>query len=204
MLDPKNPWRRKTRKVVFDGPWMQVRDDRVVRADGSSGPYSWVHFKNVAVAILALDEKERAILVGQWRYTLDAYSWEIPAGGCPADAGETIEDTAQRELREETGLQAGRWELLGRGHLSNSITDEATAMFLATDLEPVASGANPEPTEELALRWVTLSELDALIDRGEITDGLTLTTVLRFKLRRGGESAPGGRRRGTDSPTAPR
>lgn len=164
---------------------MQVRDERVVRPDGNEGAYAYVHFKNVAVGVLPLTEAGEAILVGQWRYTLEAYSWEIPAGGCLIESGESPLDTARRELAEETGMAAEEIVDLGRGHLSNSISDEVSAMFLARGLTPIPEGPRPEPTEELAVRRFPFAELLAMIHRGEITDALTLTTVLRYQLRSG-------------------
>ena len=113
-----------------------------------------MHLRNAAVGVVVLDEAERVLLVGQHRYTLDAYSWEIPEGGVPFD--EDLLDGAKRELREETGFEAAEWRLLFRFSMSNSVTDEVGAIFLATGLTP--GEATPEPSEDLAVRWVTLDE----------------------------------------------
>src|ERR687890_1606450 len=113
----KNPWRKISSREVYENPWIRVREDEVLRPDGEPGIYGVVHFKNVAVGVLAV-EGDELYLVGQYRYTLDRYSWEIPEGGCPE--GEEPLDAARRELEEETGLRARCWEKLGEAHLSNS------------------------------------------------------------------------------------
>ncbi len=107
--ETKNPWLSVSSKRVYDNPWITVREDRVVRPDGESGIYGVVHYKNIAVGILAIEE-DHVYLVGQYRYPLKSYSWEIPEGGCPE--GEEPLRAAQRELREETGLEAARWQML--------------------------------------------------------------------------------------------
>jgi len=173
------PWRRRTRITAYENPWIEVRHDEVDRPDGSPGIYGVVHFRNAAVGVLAVDDEGRILLVGQHRYPLDAYSWEIPEGGAPV--GEDPLDGARRELAEETGYEAATWSELARFSLSNSITDERGVVYLATGLR--AGTATPEPTEDLALRWATLDELLAGIDRGEIHDILTIAGVTRYALR---------------------
>src|SRR5918998_3074540 len=112
-----NPWLTVSSRRVYDNPWITIREDQVIRPDGEPGIYGVVHFKNIAVGVLAV-EGEFVYLVGQYRYPLDSYSWEIPEGGCPE--GEDPLDAARRELEEETGLRARRWEKMGEAHLSNS------------------------------------------------------------------------------------
>ena len=114
--------------------WIAVREDQVLRPDGQPGIYGVVHFKNRAVGVLPVEDDGRVWLVGQYRYPLDRYSWEIPEGGGPE--GEAPEEAARRELREETGLVAGRLELLAMLHLSNSVSDELAYLFRATGLTP--------------------------------------------------------------------
>src|SRR5205823_3716682 len=145
-----NPWARTSRTSVYRNPWIEVFHDEVVRPDGRPGIYGVVHFRNRAVGAVVLDDRDRILLVGQYRYTLDSYSWEIPEGGAPF--GEDPLRAAQRELLEETGFTAANWIEIARAHLSNSVSDEIALIYLATELR--AGESNPEPTERLQVRWV--------------------------------------------------
>ncbi len=158
--------------------------DEVDRPDGSPGIYGVVHFLNAAVGVVAVDDAGRLLLVGQHRYALDEYSWEIPEGGVAPD--EPLEAGARRELREETGYEADAWRQLCRLSLSNSVTDERGALFLASGLRP--GDASPDPTEELSVRWATLEEALAEIASGAIHDLLTIAGVSLYaaEARRGG------------------
>jgi 8-oxo-dGTP pyrophosphatase MutT (NUDIX family) len=176
------PWRRLTRRSAYTNPWLEVLHDEVLRPDGSPGIYGVVHLRNAAVGVVALDEDDRVLLVGQYRYTLDEYSWEIPEGGVPFD--EELVEGARRELREETGFGAAELRLLFRFSMSNSVTDEVGAIFVATGLTPGEPA--PEPSEELALRWVTLDEAIAMIDAGELTDVMSVAALSRIALDRAG------------------
>ena len=174
------PWTRLTRRSAYANPWLEVLHDDVLRPDGSTGIYGVVHLRNAAVGVVVLDDDDRVLLVGQYRYTLDEYSWEIPEGGVPFD--EDLVDGARRELREETGFEAAEWRLLFRFALSNSVTDEVGAIFLATGLTP--GEATPEPSEEIAVRWVALDAALAMIDSGELTDLMSVAGLLRVALER--------------------
>ena len=172
------PWRRRTRRVVYENPWIEVRHDEVDRPDGSDGIYGVIHFRNAAIGVVAVGDDGRLLLVGQHRYPLDRYSWEIPEGGAPL--GESPEAGARRELAEETGYEAGNVRELFAFSLSNSVTDEVGVIYLATGLR--AGTASPDPTEDLALRWATLEEVIAEIDAGEIQDLMTIAGVARYAL----------------------
>lgn len=182
--EPAGPWRRHTRRVAYDNAWIQVLHDEVTRPDGTPGIYGVVHFRNRAVGVVAIDDQDRVVLVGQHRYSLDRYSWEIPEGGVPFDEDALV--GAQRELREETGLDAKDWHEIGRMELSNSVTDEIGLVYLATGLtqgEPA-----PEATEDLRLRWVPFAEAMAMLDQGELPDALTqlaLERVARLRASAG-------------------
>lgn len=187
MSDPRrNPWTRRTRRLVYDNPWIRVHHDDVTRPDGAPGIYGVVHFHHRAVGVIAIDGEGRVLLVGQYRYTLGRYSWELPEGGVPD--GESLLEGARRELAEETGFAAGEWRELVRLATSNSVTDEEGALFVATGL--AAGPPDPEGTEELETRWVPLADAVAMIDRGEITDAMTQVGLLRVALERTG-SPPG-------------
>jgi 8-oxo-dGTP pyrophosphatase MutT (NUDIX family) len=176
--ESRNPWQPVGVDVRYENPWIRVEHHDVIRPDGGAGIYGVVRFRNAAVGVVALDDDGRCLLVGQWRYTLNRYSWEIPEGGVPL--GASLLDGAQRELAEETGFAATTWREISRFALSNSVTDEEGALFVAEGL--VAGEAAPEPTEELAVRWVALADAVAMIDRGEITDGMSQIAILRVAL----------------------
>jgi len=172
------PWRRRSRARPYSNPWIELFHDEVDRPDGTPGIYGVVHFRSAAVGVVATDDAGRLLLVGQHRYTLDEYSWEIPEGG--VGAGEALEAGARRELREETGYEADRWRHLCRITVSNSVTDERGAIFVASGLR--TGVATPDATEDLALRWATLDEVLAEIDAGEIHDLITIAGVCRYAL----------------------
>lgn len=176
----RSPWRRTSRRVAYENPWLTIWHDEVVRPDGAPGIYGVVHFANVAVGVVVLDAHDRILLVGQHRYPLDAYSWEIPEGGCPAD--EAPLEGARRELREETGVEAAVWHELARLHLSNSVTDELAVVFLATDL--THGTAAPDGTEDLRVRWAPFEQALAMTLDGRITDVLSVAGIQRVALAR--------------------
>jgi len=182
-MDPSEPvevgpWRRRTRDTAYANQWIEVFHDEVDRPDGSPGIYGLVHFRSAAVAVVAVGDDGRLLLVGQHRYALDEYSWEVPEGG--VGAAEGLLEGAQRELREETGFDASDWRQLCRLSVSNSVTDERGAIFLATGLRP--GEASPDDTEDLALRWAALDEVLDEIRRGEIHDAMTIAGVGLYAL----------------------
>lgn len=175
-----NPWQRLSSRAIYDNQWIRIREDQVIRPDGEPGIYGVVEFKNKAVGVLAIDDNEQVQLVGQYRYVIDRYSWEIPEGGC--DVGEDPRDAAERELIEETGLRAVHWEQLGVSHLSNSVTNEEAYYFLATGL--TKGEAQPEGTELLAHRAVPFEEALKMAMNGEITDSLSIIAILHYAVKR--------------------
>lgn len=180
--DRSNPWSTLGSRPIYDNPWIAVREDQVVRPDGAPGIYGVVHYKSTAIGVLPVDEQGRIWLVGQYRYTLGLYSWEMPEGG--SHAGEAPEETARRELREETGLVADRLEPIARAHLSNSVSDELALIFRATGLTPGPS--DPEGTERIEVRLVEWDDAWAMLQRGEITDAMTVIALLHEAVRRAG------------------
>jgi 8-oxo-dGDP phosphatase len=174
------PWLRHARRTEYENAWITVWHDDVTRPDGGGGIYGVVHFANLAAGVVVLDEHDRVCLVGQHRYTLDEWSWEIPEGGVPP--GEAPLDGIRRELREETGIDATEWVELARVHLSNSISDEAGVLYLATHL--THGDATPEPTEQLEVRWLPFDEALAMTFDGRITDALSIIGLQRVALAR--------------------
>jgi|GEM_PF-163485 len=177
-----NPWKTLSASEVYDNPWIRLTEYQVLNPSGKPGIYGKVHFKNLAIGIVAIDDEGCMGLVGQYRYTIDCYSWEIPEGGGKLDTDPL--HSAQRELLEETGLKAGHWEVLLRMHLSNSVTDEYCIVFLATDLQQFA--AEPEETEQLRYVMLPLSEVWLRVKSGEITDAITVAAVQAMMLRKAG------------------
>ena len=168
-------WKKLDSKIVYDNPWITVREDHVLNPGGGENQYGHVHFKNKAIAIVPLDQNRNTWLVGQDRYTLGAYSWEIPMGGATGD--ETPLAAAKRELKEETGLTAATWTEIMHLHLSNSITDEEGFVFTAEGL----TEGEPEfdETEVLDVRKLPLSEALEMVNRGEITDAVSVAAILK-------------------------
>ncbi len=174
------PWTRRSRRTAYQNAWVTIWHDEVTRPDGEPGIYGVVHFANLAAGVLVLDEADRVLLVGQHRYALDAWSWEIPEGGVPA--GETALDGARRELLEETGVEASEWRELARIHLSNSVSDELAVLFVATGLSHGV--ATPDGTEALEVRWLPFDEVLAMTLDGRISDAMTVVAVERLALLR--------------------
>ncbi|HXC07246.1 MAG TPA: NUDIX hydrolase [Bacteroidia bacterium] len=174
----ENPWKTLSSEQVYESPWISVTKHDVLNPSGNPGTYSVVHFKNLAIGILALDENNNTWLVGQYRYPIEEYTWEIPEGG----GNRTIPplESAKRELKEETGIEARQWTLIQEMHLSNSATDEFCLLYLAQDLS--FGEAEPEDTEQLQIRKIPFDELYKEVLDGKITDSLTITSVLKVKL----------------------
>lgn len=169
-------WKKLRSRVVWENDWMRVFEDEVINPGGGRNQYGYVHFKNRAIAIIPLDADANVWLVGQERYTLNAWSWELPMGG--ALLAENPLDAAKRELKEETGLRAKTWTEVMRLHPSNSITDELGIVYLAEDL--IEGAADPEETEDLEVLKLPLDAAIAMVNAGEITDAISVAGLLRM------------------------
>ena len=167
-------WKKLGSKTIYDNPWFTVFEDQVINPGGGQSDYGLVRFKNKAVAIVPLDDEGNTWLVGQERYTLGTYSWELPMGGAPGD--EEPIAAARRELKEETGLTAKRWSQVLRLHTSNSITDEEGIVFVAEGLDE--GEPDFDETEDLQIRKLPLSDALSMIERGEITDAISVAALL--------------------------
>lgn len=175
MPDPtSNPWTTLKRRQIYDNPWITVREDQVLKPSGGEGIYGVVSFKNLAIGIIPIDEQGQTWLVGQYRYTIETYSWEIPMGGGPL--GIDPLESARRELREETGLVARQWQKILTVHTSNSVTDEVGYVFLARDLSQHETEF--DDTEVLQIKKLPLVEAVQMVLRGDITDSLSVGGLL--------------------------
>jgi 8-oxo-dGTP pyrophosphatase MutT (NUDIX family) len=178
----KNPWKTLSGEVKYDNRWIKVTEFQVLNPSGGKGIYGKVHFKNTAIGIIALDKDLNTWLVGQYRYTLDEWSWEIPEGGGPQ--GESPIEGAKRELKEETGLSAGKWTEILKYHTSNSVTDEVGFAFLAEDL--TEGETILEETEADMKVWkLPLRDAIKMIDSGEITDSISVMAILKVARIKG-------------------
>ena len=183
MTEPGS-WTRQTTQLVYENPWMSVHEDEVTAPGGTQHRYGHVHFKNMAVAVLAVDESDCVLLVSQSRYTLGIKTIELPMGGAPLD--ELPLTAAKRELREETGFSAQHWTQLMRVHPSNSITDEVGLVFLATGLTRGDSAL--EATEDIELMRVPVDTAIGMATDGSITDAISVLALLRLALMRAATS----------------
>jgi ADP-ribose pyrophosphatase YjhB (NUDIX family) len=170
-----DPWTITGVTRPFENEWMAIDTYAVIHPGGAAGAYSVVRPRRVAVGVLPIEADGSVHLVGQWRFPLGRYSWEMPEGG--AEPGESALDCARRELEEETGLTAGSFIPALEMDLSNSLTDERAVMFLATDLKP--GRAQPEATEVLRHRRARFRDVLARAVDGRIRDSMTVAAVLR-------------------------
>ncbi len=174
----KNPWKTKKSELKYNNPWISVTEHQVVNAVGNDGIYGTVNFKNIAIGIIPLDENNNTWLVGQFRYPLNQYSWEICEGGGKLDVSPLV--SAKRELMEELGIKAENWTKLLDMHLSNSVSDEVGIIYIAKNL----SYFTPEPEEDevLQLKKISLNDAFDMVMNGEITDSLSVAGILKTKI----------------------
>jgi len=173
-----NPWKTITARPVYENPWILITEYDVINPSGGKGIYGKVHFKNHALGILPLDEELNTYLVGQYRYPLNEYSWEIPEGG--GVIGIDPLESAKRELMEETGLIAAEWSVLSKIHLSNSVSDESGVVYLARIL--TLGPPNPEETEKLQVVKLPFAEAYKMVGENKITDSLSVVAILKVQL----------------------
>ncbi|WP_114749074.1 NUDIX domain-containing protein [Pleomorphovibrio marinus] len=173
----KNPWKKLSSEVKYENPWIKVEEDKVINPSGGNGIYGKVLFKNKAIGIVPLDDSLNTWIIGQYRYTLDEYSWEIPMGGGPGHLSPL--EGAKRELKEETGLSAQRWRQILRIHTSNSVTDEEGFVFIAEDLSQ--GDTSFDETEDLLIRKISFAEAVKMVMDGIITDAISIAGILKVE-----------------------
>lgn len=172
-----NNWTTLNKKLIYDNPWIRVEEHDVLNPSGNPGIYGAVYYKNLAVGVVPYEDG-KVWMVGQYRYVLKQYSWEIPEGGCPQS--EDPLNAAKRELLEETGLVAAQYEKLLELHLSNSVSNEWGIVYLAKGLKQ--HEAEPEETEDLQVKQLTVEELYEEVEAGRITDSLTVAAAYKLML----------------------
>lgn len=170
-----NPWQTLSSEPIYENPWIKVREDQIINPKGGRGIYGVVSFKNKAIGIIPVDAEGHTYLIGQYRYSLNEYSWEIPMGGGLLEVD--ILESAKRELKEETGFTAQRWTNIARLHTSNSITDEEGFVFLAEDL--IAGETEFEETEDLKIKKLPFAEAVRMVMDNEITDSISVAGILK-------------------------
>lgn len=181
LTDPADsPWSTHSSTIAYDNPWIEVTHRDVTTPTGTAGIYGKVHFKNVGIGVIPIDDDDHTWLVGQFRYALGRYSWEIPEGGGPL--GSDPEESARRELREECGLIADELELIVEVALSNSVTDELGLVYVARGLSTTT--VDPDETEELALQRVPVSDAIEMALDGRIDDSLSQLGLMKLALLR--------------------
>jgi len=174
----ENPWKITAEKEIYDNPWINLTEYQVINPSGNPGIYGKVHFKNIAIGVLPLDDDLNTYLVGQFRFASGLYSWEMPEGGGPLNTDPL--ESAKRELLEETGLKADNWTEIQRLHLSNSVSDELSILYLARGLQQFE--AEPEDTEQLIVKKLPFEEAYQMVCSGEITDAMTVAAILKVRL----------------------
>jgi len=174
----QNPWKILSSREAYDNSWIKVTEYGVINPSGGRGIYGKVEFKNIAIGVIVLDMHLNTYLVGQYRFPIDKFSWEIPEGGCPMNMLPL--DGAKKELLEETGLKANSWEMILEMDLSNSVSDEHAIVYLAYDLEQ--HKPSPEETEQIEIRKLPFEDAYMMVEDGIITDSISVAAIMKVKL----------------------
>lgn len=178
MEHSRGNWTINSSEIKYDNPWIKVTEHQVVNPSGSNGIYGEVHFKNIAIGIVALDNQDNIYMVNQFRFVLNQDSLEIPEGGGSLEIDPLV--SAKRELKEETGLEASSWEKLMELHLSNSVSDEKAIIFLAKDLHQ--GEMELEETEDIVVSKLSLKEAYELVKENKITDAISVAAILKLYI----------------------
>lgn len=177
-MEEHGPWKTLKTETVYDSAWISVTKCDVINPGGKPTEYGTIQFKNLAIGIIVLDDEMNTYLVGQYRYPIKQYSWEIPEGGGSRNVDPL--ESAKRELKEETGITAGNWQQILHMHLSNSASDEEAIIYLARDLQH--GEPEPEDDEEFEQKKLSFHDFYGMVEAGEITDSLTIAAAMKIKL----------------------
>jgi len=177
---PDNPWITNSSRIAYRNAWIRVREDEVIRPDGRPGLYGVVEIRP-SIGVVAVNERDEVALVGQWRYAVNRYSWEIPRGGSKPGEND-MRAVAERELAEEAGVKAEQWELLGAVDVCNGVADDVQSLFLATQLS--ATDMNLDPEEDITVEWKPFLEAVKMVMDGRITEVCSVAAILIVAARR--------------------
>ncbi|HEX3683662.1 MAG TPA: NUDIX hydrolase [Bryobacteraceae bacterium] len=179
---PQNPWTTIVSRIAYENAWIRVREDQVIRPDGAPGVYGVVEIRP-SVGVVAIDGRDRVVLVGQWRYSVNRYSWEVPRGGSHPGERDMLE-VAKRELAEEAGVRAAHWQKLGPVDVCNGVADDVQTLFLATELTGTDMRLDPE--EDITVEWHPFEEAVRMVMDGRITEVCSMAAILKVAMLRNG------------------
>lgn len=171
---PIQSWKRLNRQTVYQNPWITVYEDDIQLPNGHTTVYGVVTPPTDFVGIVPFIDPKTVVLVRQYRYIQGEVTWEIPSGAM--DPGETPQEAAQRELREEVGYRANQFELLSVMQSNKSVMDDKGYIFLAQGLTP--SKAIPDETETFEIIPVPLTNALELVKKHKITDCVSIIGLL--------------------------
>ena len=177
---PQNPWTTIVSRIAYENAWIRVREDQVIRPDGEPGVYGVVEIRP-SVGLVAIDDRDRVVLVGQWRYSVNRYSWEVPRGGSHPGEMDMLE-VAKRELAEEAGVRAAHWQELGPVDVCNGVADDVQTLFLATELTGTDMRLDPE--EDITVEWHPFEEAVRMVMDGRITEVCSMAAILKVAMLR--------------------
>jgi len=177
---PRNPWKTLSSRIAYENAWIRVREDQVIRPDGGPGIYGVIEIRP-SIGVVAIDERDRVVLVGQWRYSVGRYSWEVPRGGSHPGERDMLE-VAKRELAEEAGVRAAHWQELGPVDVCNGVADDVQTLFLATGLTQTNMQLDPE--EDITVEWHPFEEAVSMVMDGRITEVCSVAAILKVAMLR--------------------
>lgn len=174
-MDTDKPFEVKDTRIVYENPWIKVREDKILRQNGNEGIYGYLEVSE-SVCVIAVNEAGHICLIESYRHPFNAWFWELPGGG---GEGDDLIFASKKELTEETGITANRWTTLGRARVCNGLSNEWQTNVLATDLEFGEFIQTEDETR--ARKFVTIEELDAMINNGEFADNQSITALYMYK-----------------------
>ncbi|MFA6307581.1 MAG: NUDIX hydrolase [Patescibacteria group bacterium] len=173
----KHPWKKISSKIVYKNPWIKVQEDKVIRPDGSKGIYGVIDTKR-SVIVLAIEGKN-IYLVKQYRYPVKKWFLEVCCGGNSRHEKDSILQLAKSELREEIGLTAKKWEMIGKYYPFNALINEIVYIYLAQDLESVGNCLDDD--EFLEIKKMSIKKFGHMVESGKIEDAFSIIAYYKLK-----------------------